>query len=140
PFSTPTRRSTTTGRPTSRPTVSTSCDRLASWPGGSRTSLRLPPASLPSYPRHMTTADEVLAAARGARSAAAQLAPMPRAAKDKALLAMADALEAHTDDVLAANAEDVARGREGGLTEALIDRLSLDPKRVRAMADGLRQV
>src|SRR3954449_3387402 len=65
---------------------------------------------------------------------------MPRAAKDHALLAMADALGAHTDDVLAANAEDVARGREGGLSEALIDRLSLDAKRVEAMADGLRQV
>ena len=88
----------------------------------------------------MTTADEVLDVARRARTAAAKLAPMPRAAKDHALLAMADALVAHTDDVLAANAEDVARGRESGLTEALIDRLSLDAKRVHAMADGLRQV
>ena len=88
----------------------------------------------------MTTADEVLDVARRARTAAAALAPMPRAAKDKALLAMADALVAHSDDVLAANAEDVARGREGGLSDALIDRLSLDAKRVGAMADGLRQV
>jgi glutamate-5-semialdehyde dehydrogenase len=53
---------------------------------------------------------------------------------------MADALVAHTDDILAANADDIARGRESGLTEALIDRLSLDEKRVGAMADGLRQV
>jgi len=82
----------------------------------------------------------VLDIARRARVAAARLAPMPRAAKDNALLAMADALVAHTDDVLAANAEDVARGRESGLSEALIDRLSLDAKRVAAMADGLRQV
>src|SRR3954470_10772738 len=88
----------------------------------------------------MTTADEVLDVARRARVAATGLAPMPRAAKDAALLAMADALVAHTDDVLAANTEDVSRGRDDGLTEALIDRLSLDAKRVQAMADGLRQV
>jgi len=88
----------------------------------------------------MTTADEVLDVARRARTAAAALAPMPRAAKDRALLAMADALVAHTDDVLAANADDVTRGREGGLSDALIDRLSLDVKRVEAMAHGLRQV
>jgi glutamate-5-semialdehyde dehydrogenase len=86
------------------------------------------------------SADQVLDVARRARVAAARLAPMPRAAKDHALLAMADALVARTDDVLTANAEDVARGRESGLTEALIDRLSLDAKRVAAMADGLRQV
>jgi glutamate-5-semialdehyde dehydrogenase len=88
----------------------------------------------------MTTADEVLDVARRARGAAARLAPLPRAAKDSALLAMADALVAHTDDVLAANADDIARGRDGGLPDALIDRLSLDAERVGAMADGLRQV
>jgi len=86
------------------------------------------------------SAEQVLEVARKARVAAAKLAPMPRAAKDAALLAMADALVAHTDDVLAANADDIARGREGGLSEALIDRLSLDAGRVTAMADGLRQV
>jgi len=86
------------------------------------------------------SADQVLDVARRARVAATRLAPMPRAAKDAALLAMAEALVAHTDDVLVANAEDVARGRESGLSEALIDRLSLDAKRVGAMADGLRQV
>jgi glutamate-5-semialdehyde dehydrogenase len=86
------------------------------------------------------SAEQVLEVARRARAAAAKLAPMARAAKDAALLAMADALVAHTDDVLAANAEDIARGRESGLSDALIDRLSLDAKRVEAMADGLRQV
>jgi glutamate-5-semialdehyde dehydrogenase len=86
------------------------------------------------------SAEQVLEVARRARAAAAKLAPMARAAKDAALLAMADALVAHTDDVLTANAEDIARGRESGLSDALIDRLSLDAKRVEAMADGLRQV
>jgi glutamate-5-semialdehyde dehydrogenase len=88
----------------------------------------------------MTTADEVLDVARRARAAAATLAPMPRAPKDAALLAMADALVERTDEIVAANADDVTRGRESGLSEAMIDRLSLDAARVAAMADGLRQV
>src|SRR4051812_17936425 len=88
----------------------------------------------------MTTADEVLDVARRARTAAAQLAPMTRAAKDAALLAMADALVAQSASVIAANREDLDRGREGGLTDAILDRLALDGKRIEAMADGLRQV
>jgi glutamate-5-semialdehyde dehydrogenase len=84
----------------------------------------------------MTTAEDVLASAQRAREAAAALAPFPRAAKDKALLAMADALVAHTATVLEANARDVARDADN----PLIDRLRLDETRVAAMADGLRQV
>jgi glutamate-5-semialdehyde dehydrogenase len=84
----------------------------------------------------MTSADEVLAAARRSREAAARLAPMPRAAKDAALLAMADALVAATAQVLEANALDVARDPDN----PLIDRLRLDESRVAAMAEGLRQV
>jgi glutamate-5-semialdehyde dehydrogenase len=83
---------------------------------------------------------EVLDAARRAKAAAAALAPLTREAKDAALRAMADALVAATDDVLAANAEDVEAGREAGTSEALLDRLSLTPARVEAMADGLRHV
>jgi glutamate-5-semialdehyde dehydrogenase len=88
----------------------------------------------------MAIADEVRAVAERARTAAAALAPMPRKTKDAALQAMADALEAHTAEILAANAEDVAAGRESGTTEAMLDRLALDEKRVAAMADGLRHV
>ncbi|HWG95314.1 MAG TPA: gamma-glutamyl-phosphate reductase, partial [Mycobacteriales bacterium] len=83
---------------------------------------------------------EVLEAARRAKTAAAALAPLPRRDKDAALHAMADALEKSADDVLAANADDVAAGREAGTSEALLDRLSLTPSRVEAMADGLRHV
>ena len=83
---------------------------------------------------------EVIEVARRARAAAAGLAPLPRKAKDAALHAMADALVAQTDRVLAANAEDVQAGRDAGTSEALLDRLSLDAKRVAAMADGLRHV
>ena len=88
----------------------------------------------------MTTADEVLDVARRARTAATQLAPMTRAAKDAALLAMADALEGESVAVIAANREDLERGREAGLTEAILDRLALDEKRVAAMATGLEDV
>jgi glutamate-5-semialdehyde dehydrogenase len=84
----------------------------------------------------MTTAEDVLATAQRAREAAATLAPFPRAAKDRALLAMADALVAHTAEVLEANARDVARDADN----PLIDRLRLDEGRVAAMAEGLRQV
>ncbi|HEV7204841.1 MAG TPA: glutamate-5-semialdehyde dehydrogenase [Jatrophihabitans sp.] len=86
------------------------------------------------------TEEDVRAVARRARDAAAELAPLPRRAKDAALHAMADALDAATDAVLAANAEDVARGRDTGLNAGLIDRLSLDADRVAAMAQGLRDV
>ena len=84
----------------------------------------------------MASADEVLGAARKAREAAAALAPTPRAVKDAALLAMADALEAASSDVLDANAADVARDPDN----PLVDRLRLDVGRIAAMADGLRQV
>jgi glutamate-5-semialdehyde dehydrogenase len=78
--------------------------------------------------------------ARRARDAATALAPFTRAEKDAALHAMARALEAESGRVLAANAEDVARAREAGTEDALVDRLTLDAGRVAAMADGLRQV
>jgi glutamate-5-semialdehyde dehydrogenase len=84
----------------------------------------------------MTTAEEVLDVARQAKVAAAALAPLPRATKDAALLAMADALIAHTPEILEANARDVERDADN----PLIDRLRLDESRVAGMADGLRQV
>jgi glutamate-5-semialdehyde dehydrogenase len=83
---------------------------------------------------------QVLDAARRARAAAAALAPLDRQAKDAALLAMGDALDRSHREVLAANAQDVAAGREGGTTPALLDRLTLTPDRITAMADGLRHV
>src|SRR3954471_15359042 len=88
----------------------------------------------------MTTADDVLEVAKLARGAAIGLAQLTRAAKDAALHAMADALVDATATVLEANAEDLARGRESGMAEGMLDRLALDEKRVAAMADGLRQV
>ena len=87
-----------------------------------------------------TVEDSVLAAADRARDAARALALANRATKDAALRAMADALVAATDEVLAANAADVASAQESRTPEAIIDRLRLDRARVGAMADGLRDV
>jgi glutamate-5-semialdehyde dehydrogenase len=78
------------------------------------------------------------AAARAARTAAAELARAPRAAKDAALMAAAAALRARTPAVLAANAADLAAA--DGLAPAFRDRLALDPGRVEAMAAGLETV
>jgi glutamate-5-semialdehyde dehydrogenase len=86
------------------------------------------------------TATAVLDAARRARAVAADLAVLTRADKDAALLAMAATLTDRTNEVLEANARDVARAEESGTAAALIDRLRLDGSRVAGMADGLRQV
>jgi glutamate-5-semialdehyde dehydrogenase len=83
---------------------------------------------------------QVHAAARRARTAARALALATRSSKDTALQAMADALLARTEEILAANARDIARGRETGMSEALIDRLTLTRSRVESIADGLRTV
>jgi len=78
--------------------------------------------------------------ARRARAAATELALATRATKDAALHAMADALEAELASVLEGNAADVAAAEGAGTSPALVDRLRLDEGRVRAMADGLRDV
>ena len=83
---------------------------------------------------------EVREVATRARAAAAALAPLPRSTKDAALHAMADALVARSEEILAGNSEDVDAGREAGVSEALLDRLTLTAERIAAMADGLRHV
>ncbi|MFE6228141.1 MULTISPECIES: glutamate-5-semialdehyde dehydrogenase [unclassified Streptomyces] len=82
----------------------------------------------------------VTRAAYRARGAAAQIAPLPRSAKDDALLAVADALEVRTAEIVEANAEDIAKAREAGTSESIIDRLTLTPERVRAIAADVRHV
>ncbi|MFD1545397.1 glutamate-5-semialdehyde dehydrogenase [Nonomuraea guangzhouensis] len=84
--------------------------------------------------------EEFLKVARAAREAAAELAPLPRAPKDRALRAIADALVAHTAEIVEANAKDVAQAREQGTPEAMIDRLRLDARRIQAIAEAVHQV
>jgi glutamate-5-semialdehyde dehydrogenase len=85
-------------------------------------------------------AEAVIGAARRSRSASHVLGTASRATKDAALHAMADALIEHQSTVLSANADDVQAAEERGTPSALVDRLRLDPSRVEAMADGLREV
>jgi glutamate-5-semialdehyde dehydrogenase len=83
---------------------------------------------------------QVHEAARRARVAARVLASLPTVAKEQALLVAAKAIVANTDQILAANAEDLNAARAAQTPTAMIDRLALDPKRVDGIAAGLRQV
>ncbi len=85
-------------------------------------------------------ATEATEKAKRARAAAARLALLTRAEKDHLLELMADALEANSGAILEANARDVEMARERGGTRAPIDRLLLDEKRIRGMAEGLRDI
>jgi glutamate-5-semialdehyde dehydrogenase len=75
-----------------------------------------------------------------ARAAAHALALASAAQKNRALAAMAKAIRAAGPAILAANAEDVAEAKSSGATTAFIDRLTLTPERVEAMAAGLAVV
>ncbi|MGW9359851.1 glutamate-5-semialdehyde dehydrogenase [Streptomyces diastaticus] len=92
----------------------------------------------------MTTYDDatspVTLAGRRAQEAAAGLATLPRAVKDDALRAVADALEARTAEIVAANAGDVRRAEEAGTAASVVDRLTLTADRVRAIAADVRHV
>ncbi|HMT90365.1 MAG TPA: glutamate-5-semialdehyde dehydrogenase, partial [Dermatophilaceae bacterium] len=78
--------------------------------------------------------------ARRAKAASRRLALLTRAQKDAALYAVADALDAAVPQVVAANAEDLDRGRSKGMAEGLLDRLMLDEGRIRAIASAVREV
>jgi len=75
-----------------------------------------------------------------AREAAQAMAALTTEAKNRALGEMARALVARTAEILAANEEDRLRGRESGLSDALMDRLMLTEGRIEEMAAGLREV
>ena len=75
-----------------------------------------------------------------AREAAYLLRRLTRKDKDKALLCMADALVANTDQITSANAGDVKRARESGTSDAIVDRLTLTADRIAGIADALREV
>ncbi|MDB6070060.1 MAG: proA [Verrucomicrobiales bacterium] len=77
---------------------------------------------------------------RQALEASRALAVLPTETKNRILSAMADALEARAEIILAANARDLEAGREKGLSAAMLDRLMLDSKRLAAMASGVREV
>jgi glutamate-5-semialdehyde dehydrogenase len=77
---------------------------------------------------------------RQARAAARVLALASPEQKNAALAAMTKAIRAQAGAILAANREDVAEAKAAGITAAFLDRLTLDEKRVAAMADGIEIV
>ncbi|KAG1253276.1 hypothetical protein G6F68_011412 [Rhizopus microsporus] len=82
----------------------------------------------------------MLTLGENARHASRAMMRANSAAKNKALLAMADALAASHDELKAANEQDVAAARANGLEPALLDRLTLSDKTLAHMAEGLRQI
>ncbi|GAA1692157.1 glutamate-5-semialdehyde dehydrogenase [Microbacterium sediminicola] len=75
-----------------------------------------------------------------ARVAARSVALLSDDEKRAALTSIADAIEADTDAITAANSEDLQRGAGSGLSTALLDRLKLDATRVHALADAVREI
>ncbi len=77
---------------------------------------------------------------RRARLACGALAEASNGDKDMALVIAARVLREYHADILAANAQDIAAGKQNGLSAALLDRLALDNKRIEAMASGLETI
>lgn len=77
---------------------------------------------------------------QNARLAAHQLARLSSTAKNQILHAVSAALLAHTDDILAANARDLAAAADHGISGVMLDRLRLDAARIQAIAAGVAQV
>ncbi|MBO8158707.1 glutamate-5-semialdehyde dehydrogenase [Thermosyntropha sp.] len=75
-----------------------------------------------------------------ARKAARFLATASTDIKNKALNAMADALEANQEEIIKNNRLDLEAGEKMGLTSAMLERLTLNPSRIEAMAEGLREI
>ena len=83
---------------------------------------------------------DLITIAEAAKSAKAAVGRLSATRKNEGLSAIAEALLAHTEEILAANALDIEAGRANGLNEGLIDRLTLTPARIEGIAEGCRQV
>lgn len=88
----------------------------------------------------MDTYELVKAKAAAAKKAAAKLAVTSTDIKNKALLAMAQALLEHQQEILTANSCDMQQAAAKGMKSSMLDRLKLTAERIEGMADGLRQV
>ena len=82
----------------------------------------------------------MLACGREARRAFVELARHSSDARNRGLLAAADAIDADQSTILAANAEDLAAARQKGLAPAMLDRLALDTERLQGISEGLRSI
>ena len=89
----------------------------------------------------MTTAvEEMVERGKAARAASLKLAKLASEVKRRALLNIADALVAQQEDLLDANERDCQAGRSNGLSDALLDRLQLNPERLAAMSGDVRGI
>ncbi|WP_019910035.1 glutamate-5-semialdehyde dehydrogenase [Paenibacillus sp. HW567] len=83
---------------------------------------------------------EVVSKATLAKETTGDLASLSTDQKNEALLVMADALVREAPSIIAANSEDLERGRLGGTPESMLDRLALDAHRIQTIAEGLKQI
>ena len=88
----------------------------------------------------MTLQEQIQDMGRRALAASRELALLPADCKNRILLAMAEGLLHHESEILDANAQDLQAAQARGLSSAMIDRLTLNPKRLAAMAQGVREV
>ena len=77
---------------------------------------------------------------KSAKEVSRQIGNLDTNTKNEVLRAAAEALVAHTDEIIRENEKDLARGRENHMPEGLLDRLMLTPSRMEQMAEGLRKV
>ncbi len=82
------------------------------------------------------TTKQILIAAKSTKT---YMAGLTAERKNAALLSIAEQIVAHTDEILKANAEDM-KAAQGSISQVMLDRLALIPERIKAMADGVRQV
>jgi glutamate-5-semialdehyde dehydrogenase len=88
----------------------------------------------------MSLKEEAVLLGKKAKEASRRLAQLSSDEKNRALLRMAEALEARKEVLLKENKKDLDAARKAGLSSALLDRIALDPSRIAAMAKGLREV
>lgn len=84
--------------------------------------------------------NELLTKAAGVKNASIALSVAEEAEKNAALMLIADEIDARTNEILAANADDIENGKKSGMNEGLIDRLTLTKERLADIAEGVRQV
>lgn len=99
------------------------------------------PQYLVTEDRFFADADVMLEAiGRRAKETESHLRSLPTAVKNNALMKTAEYLLTYREEILAANAKDIANARANHMTEGLVDRLMLSETRLQGMAEGLRQV
>ena len=88
----------------------------------------------------MTIEERIVALSKAARQAATEIGRCSPGRKNAVLLTLADLLNAHSGPIMAANRKDLEAAEKKGLSAAFIDRLTIKPETINAMAEGLREV